>query len=137
MKVLLDTNVCIYFLNHSLSGAHSTVVKRFHDARPDNLAVSTLTVAELHYGAELSSRADANHARLDIFTSELRVLPFDADCATRFAILKAELRRKGKTIPDFDVAIAATALTTGRILASKDRHMRFVDHLTIEDWTVG
>ena len=39
-------------------------------------------------------------------------------------------------VPDFDVAIAATAFALGRTLVSSDQHMTAIDGLPLEDWTV-
>lgn len=131
MTFLLDTNTCIYYLNQG----HPEVTRRIAAAGPDRLAVSSLTVAELHYGAERSSRREANRERLRVFFGELRSVPFDDRCGESFGRLKAERRAAGRPVPDFDLAIAATAIAQGLTLVSGDQHMRAVPGVVVEDWT--
>lgn len=130
---LLDTNTCIYYLN----GSNQELTRRFLAAGPDQLAISALTSAELRFGAERSSRPEANRKRLSTFFRELEILPFDRLCGETFGRLKAELVSRGRPIPDFDVGIAATAIATGRTLVSSDAHMEAVDDLDRENWAAG
>ncbi len=133
MTFLLDTNTCIHYLNQR----HPEVTRRMVAAGPDRLAVSSLTVAELHFGAERSGRPEANRARLRVFLDELRSVPFDDRCGESFGRLKAERRAAGRPVPDFDLAIAATAIAEGLTLVSSDHHMRSLPGLAVEDWTAA
>jgi tRNA(fMet)-specific endonuclease VapC len=47
MTYLLDTNVCIAYLN----GRSSNVVQRLRDVSPSEIAVCSVVKAELFYGA--------------------------------------------------------------------------------------
>jgi len=107
---LLDTNTCIHYLN----GTDAGLTRRVLVAGPERLAVSALTVGELHFGAERSSRPEANRERLETFFRELTVVPFDRMCGERFGRIKADLLSRGRPIPDFDVGIAATAAVRRR-----------------------
>lgn len=131
MTFLLDTNICIYYLNER----HPQITRRMIAAGPDRLAVSSLTVAELHFGAERSGRPEANRGRLRIFLEELQSLPFDDHCGEWFGRLKAEGMKEGRPIPDFDLAIAATAMSQGLTLVSRDSHMRSLSGVAVEDWS--
>ena len=53
---LLDTNTCIYFLNK----ASDRIIERFRKFSPSDVRLSSITVAELFYGAE-KSRAKKNN----------------------------------------------------------------------------
>ncbi len=133
MTFLLDTNTCIYYLNQG----HPEVTRRMVAAGPDRLAVSALTVAELHYGAERSGRPEANRERLRVFLGELRTVPFDDRCGESFGTMKVERRAAGRPVPDFDLAIAATAVAQGLTLVSSDQHMRSLPGIAVEDWTAA
>lgn len=133
MSYLLDTSTCIYFLNES----HPRVVERLVAAGPDRLALSSLTLAELLFGAARSARPEANRRRLRTFAGEIATVPFDDRCGEHFGRIKSELIGAGRPIPDFDVAIAATAFAQGRVLVSSDRHMAEVAGLPLEDWTAA
>jgi len=59
---------------------------------------------------------------------------FDDDSAVRFGAVKAEMLSRGLTLPDFDLAIAATALTRGLTVVTADRHFTDIPGLPVEDW---
>lgn len=131
MSHVLHTNVCVRFLN----GSHTELTERVLRASPRRLAISTVTVAELRYGARSSTRAEANLARLDVFFEGVGVYPFDDACADSFARLKSAQRRAGKPLADFDLAIAATAMAHGAVLVTSDRAFSRIAGLSLEDWT--
>lgn len=133
MTFLLDTNICIQYLNRR----HPEVTRRIAAAGPDRLVVSSLTVAELHFGAARSGRPEANRERLTVFLDELRSVSFDDRCGERFGRLKAERLAVGRPIPDFDLAMAATALVHGYGVVSSDRHLSSLPGVMVEDWTVA
>lgn len=133
MSYLLDTNVCIYYLNDE----DQELVERILDSGPEPLAISTLSLAELHFGAARSARPKANRRRIALFVREMPTLDFDDSCAEHFGRIKASLAVLGQPIPDFDVAIAATAFAHGRALVSNDHHMRRIPGILLEDWTTG
>lgn len=127
---LLDTNTCIHYLNGSDAG----LTRRVLAAGPELLAVSALSVGELQFGAERSSRPEANRKRLEVFFRELTVVPFDSLCGERFGRIKADLLGRGRPLPDFDIGIAATAAATGRTLVNGDGHMKEVPGLPLQNW---
>lgn len=130
MKFLLDTNACIHFLN----GTSDRLVQRILDAGPGKTAISSITLAELHFGAARSARADANLERVEAFADELTSYPFDDDCAARFGQIKAQMLSVGCPTPDFDLAIAAVAMTHGLTVVTADRHFADVPGLASVDW---
>ena len=131
MTYLLDTSTCIYFLNES----HPRVVERLMEQGPDRLLLSSLTLAELLFGAARSDRPEANRDRLARFAGEIGTVAFDDRCADHFGRIKAAQSAAGRPIPDFDAAIAATAFARGCTLVSSDRHMAEIAGLPLEDWT--
>lgn len=133
MTYLLDTSICIYFLNAS----HPRVVERILASGPDRLAISSLTLAELLLGAAQSSRPEANRTRLASLAAEIGTVSFDDSCAEHFGRIKAALLAAGQPIPDFDTAIAATAFACGATLVSSDRHMTAIAGLPLENWAAA
>lgn len=130
MSYLLDTNICIGFLN-----GRRDVIERLLSLPRGSAAVSSLTEAELLFGAERSGRVEENRLRVATFLGELQVIPFDREIARWFGLMKARLMDAGRPIPDFDIGIASTAQSLGLVLVSADRHMREVADLVVEDWT--
>jgi tRNA(fMet)-specific endonuclease VapC len=133
MTYLLDTNACIYFLN----GTPAPLIERILHCGPRGLAVSSLSVAELHFGAARSARRKANLERVHAFLRELKTEPFTDGCAAEFGRVKAELLKAGTPIPDFDIAIAATALALDYRVVSSDADLRRVRGLDVEDWALA
>jgi tRNA(fMet)-specific endonuclease VapC len=131
MRYLLDTNVCVDYLN----GCYPRVIERLQEANPADVAVSAIAVAELRYGASKSSRPEANHHALDLFLGDVATLDFDREAATAYGALRTSLERSGTPIGPNDMLIAAQALAGGLILVSDntDEFAR-VTGLRVETW---
>ena len=55
MKVMLDTNICIYIIKQK----PQTVLERFRAFQVGDVGISSITLAELQYGAMKSARPQA------------------------------------------------------------------------------
>ena len=80
--ILLDTNVVIAFFN-----GNQEVLEKIQ-ADIGRIALSTLVVAELDYGAKASQKAKENIEKLHRFVDIVRVVPFDLECAKIFGTIK-------------------------------------------------
>lgn len=90
------------------------------------LAISVMTRAEIRAGA-LHAKWDARRwARTERILGSYLMVGLDADVLERFALLWAARRSSGWEMPDFDLWIAATALSRGWPLASCDRDFRHI-----------
>lgn len=129
---LLDTSVYCQRLKPIPLAA---VEKRWRALGDASLCISSICEAELRYG--LSKR---NSERLwtefrNYLENKLALLPVDKSVADRYGELKAQMEGKGMPRSDFDLLIAATALTHRLILATCNvRPFEHIDGLTIEDW---
>ena len=130
--ILLDTNVVVAFLN-----GNKSVLRRIQ-AEIDKVALSTLVVAELDYGAKVSQRAKENLERLYQFLNIVQIVPFDVECAKVFGTVKSRLRRAGKPTGEVDALIAATAMSHEAILiTSNKKHFENIEGLKVEVWPMG
>jgi tRNA(fMet)-specific endonuclease VapC len=101
------------------------------------LAVPAIAIAELEYGLFLKDSDNLWTRYRCILKDRLAVLDFNPSVATTFARLKARQRQSGKSVDDFDLAIAATAVTHQLKLATLNRrHFELIDELEWEDWSV-
>ena len=70
MKVVLDTNTCIYALK--LRGG---VTERLREHSPDGIRVTIITVAEPWFGTRKSARPRATRREIDAFLEPLAAVP--------------------------------------------------------------
>ncbi len=130
MSYLLDTDICIYWLN-----GRQSVKNKLLAVDWEQIAISVITQAELYYGAYNSSRVTENLQRADDFAKQFPIIPLTEPALKRFGILKAHLRQIGQLLPDFDLLIASTALVSNRILVTNNtRHYERVPGLQLENW---
>jgi tRNA(fMet)-specific endonuclease VapC len=130
MTFLLHTDTCVHWLR-----GNPTVRTRFAAVGPEMMAVSTITLAELHYGAECSARPGANHQAIDDFTSGIAILGVGPEVAHTFGGLKAQPSKQGNFLEDFDILLAATAYRQGLTLVTGNRdHIGRIEGLALENW---
>lgn len=137
MNYLLDTNQWSY-----LQERHPQVIAHVRQLPDDaTLFMSVASQAELLTGIELvtNTRREEQLRRLywEVITMATEILPVTSEVAQRFAKVHAALRRKGRPVETNDIWIAATALVHNLILATSDEHFRYIDGLSVEDWTLG
>lgn len=131
MKYLVDTNVCVDFLN----GRYPSVLEHWRRVSPDDLWVSSVAIAELRYGADKSRRASRNHKNLDRFLEEVQCAMFDIDAAREFGRIRSGLERRGTPIGPYDTMIAAHALSLGCVLVTDNqREFERIEGLKLENW---
>lgn len=128
--ILLDTNVVIAFFN-----GNKAVLQRIY-ADVDRIALSSLVVAELDYGAKASQKAKENLEKLHRFVDIVQVVPFDIECAKIFGTIKSKLRKLGKPTGEMDALIAATAMAHKAVLVTGNRkHFKNIEGLKVEIWS--
>jgi tRNA(fMet)-specific endonuclease VapC len=131
VKYVLDTNVVARLLDND-----ARVAPRFAAVATDSVGVPLVVLAELLFGVEKSARREHNRARLQRFAAGVRVLPFDVAVAARYAAVRAEMERKGRSKTDFDLVIACTVLEHGATLITNDAALTdgAIETLVVEDW---
>jgi len=97
----------------------------------DNVAISWVTVGELHEGAFGSPDPQTELATYREYLRAFAVLGLSDPIMERFARLRAEFRRQGVRIPDFDLIVAATALHHDLTVLTNDAHFRRVPGLKL------
>ncbi|MFP5075355.1 type II toxin-antitoxin system VapC family toxin [Neisseria sp. WLZKY-1] len=130
LKYMLDTNIVIYVMKRRPLEVLETFNR--HAAR---LCVSSITAAELYYGAEKSAYPERNLQAAEDFLSRLQVLPYGIKAAAHFGNIRAELGKTGRLIGENDLHIAAHARSEGLVLVSNNlREFERVDGLRLENW---
>jgi tRNA(fMet)-specific endonuclease VapC len=131
MKLMLDTNVCIYLIKEH----PASVLERFAAHPVGDIGISVITLAELEYGVAKSSRPAKNREALEQFVSPLDVAPFDRAATAAYGRLRTALEKKGQPIGSMDLLIAAHALSLNvRLITHNVKEFGRVPGLRIEDW---
>ncbi|APR69182.1 MULTISPECIES: type II toxin-antitoxin system tRNA(fMet)-specific endonuclease VapC [Acinetobacter] len=130
LKYMLDTNIVIYTIKQ-----RPLAVKERFNAVSTQLCISSITVAELIFGAENSQMPEKNLKVVEDFLSRLQILDYGVDAAIQYGNIKAQLKRKGQPIGENDLHIAAHARSRGLILVTNNtREFERVPALQIENW---
>lgn len=117
MSFLLDTNLCIAFLN----GRDKGVRDRLLALDPEAVSLCSVVRGELLYGARNSQNVDANLRRLHEFFDAFASLPFDDAAAESYGVLRAQLKREGRLIGPNDLMIAAIAVANDLTLVTRNQ----------------
>ena len=130
LTYMLDTNICIYVMRQrSLD-----LLEKFNSLA-EQLCISSVTLGELHYGAEKSARRDANLTSLQHFVARLDVLAFDAKAAMHYGQLRAELQRNGTPCGPHDMQIGGHARSEGLIVVTNNvREFSRMPGVRSENW---
>jgi tRNA(fMet)-specific endonuclease VapC len=131
MKVMLDTNICIYLIKQQ----PPTVIERFLSHPVGDIGISSITAAELAFGVSKSRHEHKNRRALEQFLGPLEVAAFDHAAAWSYGRLRAQLEVKGSPIGSMDMLIAAHALSLGvRLVSNNSREFRQVPGLRLDNW---
>ena len=124
---LLDTNIVI----RMFSGEPTIQEKMQYGT---TVFLASPVIGELYYGAQKSDKVTENLHRINTFVEEHIFLPCDLETTQWYGIMKDQLQRKGRPIPNNDIWIAAIAMQRGLILVTRDSHFDEVESLQTERW---
>jgi len=121
---LLDTDICIHLLN----AREPELIKRLGAHQPADIALCSIVLAELLWGARNSRRTEENLSRV-------RSLPFDDTSAEHYGSIRARLAAQGQPIGPNDTLIAAIARANEAVVVTRNtREFSRVPGLEIEAW---
>jgi tRNA(fMet)-specific endonuclease VapC len=128
---LLDTNICIYIIKKK----PIKVFEKFKELNIGDLKISSITYAELYFGAYNSQQVEKNLQTIKNFLLPFEVIDFDKKAAIEYAKIKANLRKKGQVIGELDMQIAGVALSNNLILVTNnEKEFNRINSLKIENW---
>ncbi len=131
MKFMLDTNTCIYIIKKK----PESVFARFKSMHIGDVAISTITLAELQFGVSHSSQPDQNREALNSFIIPLEITPFDEAAAVCHGRIRAYLQARGITIGAMDMLIAAHAQSLSSTLVTNNtKEFERIPDLPLENW---
>lgn len=107
-------------------------------APADRVGICSIVRGEIRYGIE---RLPVGKRREDIEAKSLRLFaaipcePVPPEAGDQYGQIKAATQNKGLSLDENDLWIAATALSLGATLVSRDSDFRRVDRLILTDWS--
>jgi len=133
MKLMLDTNICIYLIKRR----SEKIIENLKKHTADEIGISSITFAELQYGVAKSQHKKQNRIALEEFVLPLEIAPFDEKAAETYGLIRSQLEKTGKPIGSLDTLIGAHALCLGVTLVTNNiREFERIKNLKVVDWTV-
>lgn len=131
MRYLLDTNVCITYLN----GESIALQRRLQSVDLQEMAVCSVVKLELFFGAMRSHNPNDAWRRQQRFLSVFVSLPFDDFAALIAGRIRAQLANLGTPIGNNDLLIASIAMANNLTLITHNTgEFSRIEGLEIEDW---
>jgi tRNA(fMet)-specific endonuclease VapC len=134
--ICLDTNAIIAVLNSPNSPVRMRIDVAIGSG--GRLAISSIVLFELWYGAAKSARPERNARRIaDFLAGPIEVLPFEFGDAQEAGDIRAALERAGTPVGPYDVLIAAQARRRNALLVTANgREFGHVPRLKFDDWAM-
>jgi tRNA(fMet)-specific endonuclease VapC len=129
---MLDTNTCIFLINRR----SPKILERLRSHFPGDVGISSVSYAELRFGAEKSANRHRNIEALERFLIPLELAEFEERAAISYGVIREGLERAGILIGPLDTLIGAHALSISAILVTNNvREFQRIPLLRWEDWT--
>lgn len=130
-KYMLDTETCIFITRKSAP----SLLERIESVPLEQQCISVVTLAELLYGVQVSSKKKANQEVVDLFAQHIEVLEWTPGAAKHYAEIRAELKKKGQQLGSNDLMIAAHARSIGAVIVTNNvKDFGRVKGLKLENW---
>jgi tRNA(fMet)-specific endonuclease VapC len=130
LTYMLDTSICIHVMKN-----YPQALRENFNSLAEQLCISSITLGELHYGAEKSAPHPDNLSAIEYFVARLDVLPFEAKAAAHYGQVRAELERAGTPCGPHDMQIGGHARSEGLIVVTNNiREFNRMPGIRVENW---
>ena len=128
---LLDTEVA-----SRLMRAERRAVTSLRRSGARSVSISSITLAELLYGARLREDKPSVMAAVRAFLTRVAIHPWDEEAAEAHARIRVAAKELGRSAGVFDIMIAAHAEALGATLVTSDAAIKNlkIDGLRIVGW---
>ena len=132
MRFFVDTNIWVFCLR----GRSREAWSRIMSVPPSQIVLALQTYAELRLGVEKCARPAEETAKLNAVISPYSVVLPSLATAERYAHIRADLEKRGQSISEQDLWIAASALEEGgTVVTNNVTEFTRIPGLMVEDWT--
>jgi len=130
LRYLLDTDICSFLIN----ARFPEIEHRVQKLSLASMGISSLTRAELNYGAQLKGSGRLIQL-VESFLSNFKCHSWDANCADIHAEIRVHLKKSDAAAAAIDTMIAAHAIALDVTLVTHNtRHFENVPGLRLADW---
>lgn len=130
MAYLIDSDILI----NSIKG-NSRIHQRIVELAAIPKAISIITYGELLYGARKSKQVEKNSSIIYRIAEIFPIIGISRAIMDTFVELKLSLERRGQRLDEFDLMIAATALSLNYTLVTNNSaHFRRIKGIRLENW---
>jgi tRNA(fMet)-specific endonuclease VapC len=128
---LLDTNIISYWMR-----GDQTIIEKIKCCSPAELALSTITLAEIYYGIERSPvKKKERRKKIERIKSLLDIYPFNEHAAIAYGVIRARLQKTGRPISERDLQIASIAVANRLcVVTHNTKEFSRIQKLSVEDW---
>jgi tRNA(fMet)-specific endonuclease VapC len=131
VRFLIDTNTVIYIRK----AQPSSVLGAFRKLRRGEAAISIVTYGELQYGVAKAANPATARDLLTRIVEMLPVLGLPKEAGEFYGTIRADLEKRGRSIGNNDLWIAAHAMANGlTLVTNNEKEFRRVPGLKIENW---
>lgn len=128
---MLDTDTCAFILRKT----SPLLLERIQAVPLPQQCMSVVTLAELLYGVQVSSKKKANRDAVDLLVRHVSVLELPLEAADCYAEIRADLKKRGQLIGANDLLIAAHAKCIGAVVVTNNvKDFGRVKGLKLENW---
>jgi tRNA(fMet)-specific endonuclease VapC len=128
---MLDTNICSYIIRNRPESVKKKLkeVEELHE-----VALSSIVASELLYGAYKKGSQKLIEV-VKHFIDCFVVYNFDPKAAEEYALIRADLEKRGIVIGAYDLQIAAHARSLSAVLVTNnEKEFLRVERLKVENW---
>jgi predicted nucleic acid-binding protein len=129
--IFLDTNIISYYFN-----ANNTVKEKILEAidNDEELCTTVINVYEILKGFRWKNNKRKENQFRE-FLEDVVIFTIDDDVINIASDLYATLRKKGKTIGDADIFIAAIVIKNdGTLISNNTKHYEDIEKLNLMNW---
>jgi tRNA(fMet)-specific endonuclease VapC len=131
-RYMLDTNVCIYLIRRR----PLQVIERFARLGYGDVVISSITLAELCFGARVSPHRAQEEQALAGLLEDLPALPFEESAAATYALVRSAVPDRRRDA--LDRLIAAHAIAADCVLVTNNEaDFRDIPGLQLENWVAA